>query len=68
MPAEELHTVAELAKAWRCSPWFIYSEIKEGRLRSVNLGTGRAKTRIPASAVQEYVDRQSRRKPKDTAA
>ena len=61
MPAEEMHTVAELAKAWRCSANLIYRLISGGELRSVNLGSGRAKTRVPASAVAEYMERQTRK-------
>lgn len=61
MAPEPWHTVAELADAWRCSKDFIYDLISRGELRSLNLGSGRAKTRIPASAVTEYEERQTRR-------
>lgn len=60
MAAEEMHTVAELAKAWRCSKNFIYDLISDGKLRSLNLTDSRAKTRVPASAVAEYLDKQTR--------
>ncbi|MEV1315289.1 helix-turn-helix domain-containing protein [Micromonospora arborensis] len=60
MAAEEQHTVAELADAWRCSKNLIYSLISSGELRSVNLTNSRAKTRVPASAVKEYLEKQTR--------
>ncbi|MET8278193.1 helix-turn-helix domain-containing protein [Micromonospora sp. NPDC005174] len=67
MVAEEMHTVAELAKAWRCSKNFIYDLISDGKLRSVDLTNSRAKTRVPASAVKEYLTKQTR-KPLRSAA
>jgi len=67
MAAEEMHTVAELAKAWRCSNNFIYDLISAGKLRSVNLTDSRAKTRVPASAVREYLDKQTRKPLRDAA-
>ncbi|GAA1550678.1 hypothetical protein GCM10009827_084170 [Dactylosporangium maewongense] len=58
MAAEILYTVSELAALWRCSKNFIYDEISRGRLQSVNLGAGRAKTRIPESIADEYWKKQ----------
>lgn len=67
MPAETMHTVAELAEAWRCSKNFIYDLISNEKLRAVNLSAERAKTRVPESAVAEYIERQTRA-PKRRAA
>lgn len=53
--SEVLHTVAEVAEMWRCSDDTIYRLIAAGRLRSCDIGTGRAKTRVPASALAEFV-------------
>lgn len=55
MTAEILYPVAEVADLWRCSRRHVYDEINRGLLRTVNLGHGRAKTRIPASALDAYV-------------
>lgn len=69
MAPEALHTVAELAKAWRCSRNHIYDLIVAGRLRSVDIGIGRAKTRIPQSAIDEFEQAQNRdRKARRAAA
>jgi excisionase family DNA binding protein len=57
--ADELYPVSELATMWRCSPGHIYDLIARGELRHIQLGTGRAKTRIPASAAAEFVARRS---------
>lgn len=59
--AEALIPVAELAEQWRCSKFLIYSLISSGQLRSVQLGKGRAKTRIPESAVADYIRANSRK-------
>lgn len=40
---------------WRCSIDHIYDLIARRELRTVQLGNGRAKTRIPASAVEEFI-------------
>lgn len=66
-PPETLHTVAELAAAWRCSKNHIYDLIASGALRSVNLTKSRAKTRIPESAVADFVAANTRN-PKEKAA
>ena len=58
--AEELIPVAELAEKWRCSKTYIYELISRGQLRSINLGKGRAKTRIPESAVADFVKANTR--------
>lgn len=64
---EALHTVAEVAAAWRCSKNHVYDLISSGDLRSVNLTRGRAKTRIPESALAEFVAANTRN-PKERAA
>lgn len=51
---EPLLTVAEVAALWRCAKGTVYSLISSGELRSVDLGVGRAKTRVPASAANEF--------------
>lgn len=60
MAAEQLYPVAEVAELWRVSPDYIYGLISGGQLRVVNLSKGRAKTRIPESALAEYIERRSR--------
>jgi excisionase family DNA binding protein len=60
MAVEEQLTVAELAKKWRCSRGHIYDLIAAKKLRATDIGEGRAKTRIPESAVAEYLDRKMR--------
>lgn len=58
--AEALLPVAEVATLWRCSKNHVYDLISSGALRSVNLTRGRAKTRIPESALAEFVAKNSR--------
>lgn len=55
MTAEALLPVTEVAALWRCSPDTVYRLIARGRIRTVNLGRGKAKTRIPESALEAYV-------------
>lgn len=62
--AEVLYPVSELAELWRCSDQHIYNLIARRELRSIHLGIGRAKTRIPASAAAEFVARRSTKKAK----
>jgi len=59
--AEALLPVAEVAKLWRCSKNYVYDLISSGALRSVNLAGSRAKTRIPESALTEFVSKNTRR-------
>jgi len=61
MSAETLYPVAEVAEMWRCSREHVYEQIRRGRLRSVQIGTGKAKTRIPESALTDFVEKNSRR-------
>jgi len=65
--AEALIPVAEVAVMWRCSKNYVYDRISDGSLRSVNLPAGRAKTRIPESALSEFVAANTRN-PKERAA
>lgn len=58
---EVLHTVPEVADMWRCSDDTVYRLIAAGKLRSCDIGTGRAKTRVPASALAEFVAGRSRK-------
>lgn len=58
--AEALLTVAEVATLWRCSKNTIYRLISDGELRSTDIGNGRAKTRIPETALAEYNNRRTR--------
>lgn len=60
MSAEVLYPVSEVAKLWRCSINHIYDLISRGELRSVNLTRGRAKTRIPESALADYITANTR--------
>lgn len=53
-PEAALFPVSEVAELWRCSEQHIYNLIARGRLRTVQIGNGRAKTRIPASALIEF--------------
>lgn len=55
MTAEVLYPVSEVAEMWRCSREHVYEQIRHGRLRTVNLARGKAKTRVPESALEEYV-------------
>jgi excisionase family DNA binding protein len=58
--AEALLPVSEVAELWRCSRQHIYNLISTGQLRSIQAGAARqAKTRIPESALAEFVARRS---------
>lgn len=65
---EALLPVSEVAELWRCSRDHVYDLIAAGQLRVVELGRGRAKTRVPQSAMDEYVRRNSRRATRGRAA
>lgn len=56
----ELLPVAEVARLWRCSREHVYGLIAAGDLPAVQIATGRAKTRVPASAAHEYIRRNTR--------
>ena len=55
MSAEILYPVSEVAKLLHCSTEHVYEQIRRGRLRTVNLAHGKAKTRVPESALAAYV-------------
>jgi excisionase family DNA binding protein len=57
---EALLPVSEVAALWRCSVDHIYDLIAAGELRSIQLTRGRAKTRIPESALAEFIAAQYR--------
>lgn len=48
---DEVYTVAELAKRWKCAELTVYNMIYSGRLKSFKLGRG---VRIPRDAVERY--------------
>lgn len=58
--AEALLPVAEVAKLWRTSKNYVYDRIADGSLRSVNLPSGRAKTRVPESAAADFIKANTR--------
>lgn len=66
--AEVLYPVAEVAALWRCSVDHVYDLIARGELRTVPLGIGRAKTRVPASALEEFVAARSAKPKRRRAA
>jgi len=66
--AEALLPVIEVARLWRCSRQHIYDLIADGELRVVDVGRRRAQTRVPASSLDEYVERKARRAAKRRAA
>jgi excisionase family DNA binding protein len=57
MPIEPLYAVAEIARAWGVSKNYVYDLLANGELDSVDLGHGRAKTRVPESALDAYLKR-----------
>lgn len=64
---EELYPVKDVAALWHCSVDLIYDLIAAGKLRTVQVAIGRAKTRVPASALAEFVAKQTPRKPRRAA-
>lgn len=52
---ERLFTVEEVAATWSCSKNLVYNLIRDRKLRAVNIGIGRAKMRVPASAIDAYI-------------
>jgi excisionase family DNA binding protein len=58
--AEALLPVATVAKLWGVSKNYVYDRISDGSLRSVNLPSGRAKTRIPESALADFINANTR--------
>lgn len=58
--AEALLSVAELAQSWGVSRQHVYNLIHRGELATVDLGHGRAYTRISATAASEFIAGRSR--------
>lgn len=53
---ERLYTVAEAAERLRVSKNYVYDRFRDGSLPRVELGTGRAKQRVAAPALQAFID------------
>jgi excisionase family DNA binding protein len=62
MTAEILYPASAVAELSPCSREHVYEQIRRGRLRTVNLATGKAKTRVPESAVKDFVAKRSTRR------
>jgi excisionase family DNA binding protein len=61
MAAEILYPVSEVAEMWRCSEDHIMQLIRDGELGIINIAKKREKTRVPESALNDYVRRNLRR-------
>lgn len=57
MAVEPMYPVAAIATAWGVSRNTIYALIKSGELEAVDMGHGRAKKRVPESAIDAYLRR-----------
>jgi len=57
--AEPLYSVKNVADLWNCSPNHVYALIAAGELKTVDAGLTAAKTRIPESALAEFVERRA---------
>lgn len=55
MAAKRLLAVSEVAEAWGCCVQHVYNLIAAGHLTTVNIGMGRAKTRIHEDEVARYI-------------
>lgn len=53
---ETHYTVAEAASLLRVSDDYIRERVNAGVIKAVEFGSGRSKFRIPASALQDWVD------------
>lgn len=54
---EPLYTVVEVAEMWRVTRQHVYNLIRRKQLRVVDTGSvGRTKTRIPESALVEFIE------------
>ena len=53
MRLEKLHSVDEIAEAWRKSVQFVRREIHAGRLQAVRLGV---ELRVSEASLQEYLE------------
>lgn len=57
-----LSSIAEAAKVLDCSRGHVYNLIAAGELSAVDIGiTGRPKTRVLASELEDYIARKTRR-------
>lgn len=60
-PPPKLYTVREAAELLSCSPDHVYDLVSRGELEVVDIGHGRAKTRVPEDALAEYINKRRRR-------
>jgi excisionase family DNA binding protein len=61
MEGERMYTVSEVADRLRLHPATIREWLRAGRLGGIRLGGTKAGWRIPASAVDEYLERHTAR-------
>jgi excisionase family DNA binding protein len=61
MTAPGLVSVRDAAAYLSCSPQHVYDLIAAGRLRSTDIGIGRAQTRIRRTDLDLYVEANTRR-------
>jgi excisionase family DNA binding protein len=59
MEGEHMYTVSEVADRLRLHPATIREWLRAGRLGGIRLGGTKAGWRIPASAVDEYLERRA---------
>lgn len=57
---EEMLPVRQVAELWHCSRDHVYELIARGKLRAVNVAIKGSQMRVPASAIAEYVRKNSR--------
>lgn len=57
---EEMLPVRRVAELWHCSRDHVYELIAGGHLRAVNVAIKGSQMRVPASAIAEYVRKNSR--------
>jgi excisionase family DNA binding protein len=62
--AVKLLSVAEVAELWGTSVDYVYDRIAAKELPVINLGRGRAKTRIRETAADAFIDRNDSALPK----
>jgi excisionase family DNA binding protein len=60
-PAPALLRVAEAAERLGCSRWHIYDLIAKGQLAAVDIGIGRAQTRVREDELTAYIEARTRR-------
>ena len=57
LAVEPHYSVSTVAAKLECSTDYVYDRIKDGSLtKVVELGSGQAKQRIPASVLQAFID------------